>query len=266
MILLPTSLPKTTADLVACLSALLAQAISAGDGAVSATGEFPAVQSLSIDLTGASPLEPPHAQWLLEAGGTVGSFTVADLRVTGHPFGTGGRAVDLDLSAQNCRGDFVDAPGGKFALRLAKAANGRLRVATTKSAIEAILRAEGGKQAAAHGVDVKDVQMSLKSEASRHLAADVQIKAKKGFFPAATIRVRGNLQVDDKLNARLSGLSVDGEGMVGGIAAGFLRPRMTQLEGKSWSLLGLPLDGIEVRDVRLTVAGDQIAVDAEFAG
>ncbi|MDB5323110.1 MAG: hypothetical protein JWN40_4741 [Phycisphaerales bacterium] len=268
MIVLTTPPPGNTADFVACLRGLLAQAVVIRGDTVKVAGDFPAMRELTIDLTGATPLDHPAGRWLDgTAGEVLGEFSVDALQVIGHPFGDAQRPIEVDASARQCRGQFVKAADGATALRLVGAVDGRLRASVARSTVERICVIEANKAARAQGVEIKDVQVAWRSDGGpRGLAVEVQVKAKKGFLPAAVVRVRGRLQIDASLNATISGLSVDGEGMVGTLGAGLIRPKLMQAEGMSKSLLGLPLDELRIKDVRLVVLDDMLTVEADFAG
>jgi hypothetical protein len=202
------------------------------------------------------------------AGGEVVSeFSVEALQVMGRPFGDAARPIDIEVSARRCRGQFVRTSDSAVALRMAGAEEGRLVASLARSTVERIALIEAGKAARAQGVEIKDVQVAWRSDGGpRDLAIEVQVKAKKGFLPAAVIRVRGRVAIDSSLTATISGLSVDGEGMVGSMAAGLIRPKLMQAEGMSKSLLGLPLDELRIKDVRLGVMDDKLSVEGEFAG
>lgn len=265
MIVLSTPVPGSTPEFVACVRGLLAQGVAAAPDAVQVAGEFPAMSGLTVHVTGATPLDQPAGQWLDGAGGEVVSdFSVAMLRVVGQPFGDAQRPIEIEASAQQCRGQFVRTSDGAVALRLVGASDGRLRVSIARTTVERIAMIEAGKAARAQGVEIKDVQVSWRSEGARDLSLEVQVKAKKGFLPAAVIRVRGRVSIDGALTGRLSGLSVDGEGMVGGFAAGLIRPKLAQVEGRSKSLLALPLDDLRITDVRLDVTEERLTVEGAF--
>ncbi len=268
MIVLTTPPPGNASEFVACLRGLLAQALEVRGDAVKVTGEFPAMSGLMIDVTGATPLDHPAGRWLDGAAGEVlAEFSVEALLVSGHPFGDAARQVEIDASARQCRGQFVKAADGATALRLVGAVDGRLRASVARSTVERICVIEANKAARAQGVEIKDVPVSWRSDGGpRGLAVEVQVKAKKGFLPAAVVRGRGRLTIDSSLTATISGLSVEGEGMVGNLAAGLIRPRLMQAEGMSKSLLGLPLDELRIKDVRLVVLDDMLTVEGEFAG
>jgi hypothetical protein len=265
MILLERAIPATTQEFAEALRALVSGVVTgARPDAVAVTGAFPAIQAVSVDLTGATPLPTPTARATEQAFSVVGEFTADELAIGGRPVGQGHRAVDVELRGRAFRGQFVDA-GGNPALRLAGLGEGLLRASIAKSAVQALLVEEGNKAAQAQGVEIKDVQIVWSSLKPGHMAIDVIVKAKKGFLPA-TLHVRGTVTIDDQLNATASQLSVQGEGMIGGIGAGLIRPRLQQFEGKSFSLLKLPLDDLRVRDVRLLPSEGALMVEADIAG
>jgi hypothetical protein len=265
MIVLNSPLPGNTSEFVACVLGLLGQGLTIRADAVKVAGEFPAMSGMTIDVTGATPVDRPAGQWLDgSAGEVVSEFLVEALHVVGRTFGDAARPVDLDVSARRCRGQFVRTPDGAVALRMAGAEEGRLVASIARSTVERIALIEAGKAARAQGVEIKEVQVSWRSEGPRDLSVEVQVKAKKGFLPAAVVRVRGRVAIDDSLTARISGLSVDGEGMVGGFAAGLIRPKLLQAEGMSKSLLALPLDGLRITDVRVGVTEDELTVEGAF--
>lgn len=265
MILLNTPIPTTLADLQTTLRNLLAKGITTTDRTVAATGNFPAIDSLRIDLTRSIPLDHPTAKWSTAPGQTQGEFTVANLQVTGQPFGSDVREVSIQASAANCRGQFVQTDTGP-ALRLAAAQTGKLHASITRASAQAAIQAQAAQAAKAQGVDIQQVQLTWQTQGPRTLQAQILIKAKKGFLPAANLKIKGQLQIDDTLTATLSNLTVDGEGMVGSIGAGLIRPRLQQAEGTKKSLLSLPLDAIKITSVTLQATGDALSVDATFEG
>jgi hypothetical protein len=127
-----------------------------------------------------------------------------------------------------------------------------------ENAIAAVAKAEAGK----HGVAIDQVQLFVTTRGERSVDAEVRLRAKKLFF-TTTIRIAAKLDLDERLNARLSGLACHGEGAIGAMACGFLQPHLQKMDGRSFSLMALPLGEIRLRDVRLA-AGERISVSAEF--
>lgn len=266
MILLNTPAPATTPDLLVCLANLLAQAITITPQTIAATGEFPALDKLTIDITRATPLDHPAAKWSTAPGETQSEFTVASLQITGRPFGKGAREATIEAAASNCKAQFIKTPDNQLALRLAAAQSGHLKVSVTRANVEAAALAQAAQNARAQGVEIKSVNLTWQTQGDKTLSAQILINAKKGFLPAANLKVKGQLQIDDSLTATISNLSVDGEGMVGSIGAGLIRPKLMQAEGTKKSLLTLPLDALKITGVQLITTTDTLTIEATFAG
>ena len=83
------------------------------------------------------------------------------------------------------------------------------------------------------------------------------------MFLGASLRVTGQLDLDDQLNLKVSGLNCTGDGGVSTLACGVLKPHLEKIDGREFPLMSLPLGEIRLRDVRLTV-GDKLCVTAEF--
>lgn len=267
MIVLNTPTPSSTAELVQTLRTLLAGLITVTDHTVSAKGAFPALSRLTLDVTGAAPLPHPAANFIQPTGHEVGAFTADEFSLVGRPFGRPDRLLDLQVTARQVRGAFMDTGNGQIALKLAGASDGKLRATVRKQVLETTFLAEANKAAKTHGVDIREIHSTFTTLPAdpRRLSADIVLKAKKGFLPAATIRIRGMVNIDAQLTANLSGLSVEGEGIVGGVAASFIRPKLASLNGSAHSLLSLPLDDLVLTDVRLATPPDQLCIEADFA-
>ena len=92
--------------------------------------------------------------------------------------------------------------------------------------------------------------------------AEVRLRAKK-LFISASLQVTGQLDLDEELNARISGLDCTGEGAMASVACGVLKPHLHTLDGREFSLMSLPLGEVRLRDVLIAV-GDKLAITAEF--
>jgi hypothetical protein len=147
-------------------------------------------------------------------------------------------------------------------LVLHNAAEGRVEASVSTSDLEALIAEVAKTEAAKHGVGIDTVQLSLRSQSPRSLAAEVRLRAKK-LFVSASLRITGQLDLDEELNARLSGLDCVGEGAIAGVACGVLKPHLQKLDGREFPLMSLPLGQVRLRDVRIAV-GEKLSVKAEF--
>ena len=77
------------------------------------------------------------------------------------------------------------------------------------------------------------------------------------------MHIAADLDLDQQLNAVISGLTCKGDGAIGALACGVLSPHLQKLNGRSFPLLALPLGEIRLRDVQLSAAG-AIRVTAQF--
>ena len=72
------------------------------------------------------------------------------------------------------------------------------------------------------------------------------------------------MEIDDALNAIFSRLKCEASGMIGSMAAGFIRPQLVKLQERPFPLASLPLAGVKLRDLKID-AGDPLRLQAWFA-
>ena len=107
---------------------------------------------------------------------------------------------------------------------------------------------------------------SLEISAPTPRTLDVRIAVMaKVFIMTTTVKVRGRVELDDQLNARLTGLVAEGEGMVAGMVESALRPRLAEIEKRMWALGTLVAAGLRVRDAAVCV-DDALRLHATLAG
>ena len=222
---------------------------------------YPHLAALELSLDGAAlrgrPPAPPSLATPPAPALTVDSFSTA-----GRGMSVGPAAIDFSLTATGVELHQAKDSAGQIVLVLHGAAAGRVEASVSRADLEALIaevaKAEAGKQ----GVSVDSVQLSLRSQSPRSLAAEVRLRAKK-LFLSASLRITGQLDLDGELNARLSGLDCVGDGAIAAVACGVLKPHLEKLNGREFPLMSLPLGEARLRDVRLAV-GEKLSVNAEF--
>ena len=224
---------------------------------------YPRLVALTVSLDGAK-LSGQPAAIPSPVGESIPALTVDSFNVKGSGISIGPAAVDFALEAQHIQLRRAADSDGNIILLLHKARDGKIQVSVATTDLEALIadvaRAEAGK----HGVNVDSVQLSLRSRSPRSLAAEVRLRAKK-LFVSASLRITGQLDLDEQLNAKISGLDCTGDGAIASVACGILKPHLQKLEGREFPLMSLPLGEVRLRDVRI-VAGDKLSVTAEFGG
>jgi hypothetical protein len=82
---------------------------------------------------------------------------------------------------------------------------------------------------------------------------------------SGAVTLTGQVDIDDRLVARLSNLNIAGEGMMVALAVNMVRGRVTALEGAEFPLMTLALGDVRLRDLQLSV-GDELKMTAAFGG
>src|SRR3954452_5223096 len=235
------------------------------DTAVKIDGNgFPELKQVKVNLSGAqvSAKEPPPKP--KPTGKRQPGVRVANLEVVGKPIKYGQNKLDLSLKARDVAFDFARAKRGNPLLVLTSAKDGHVQAKISKADIESLLLTVARELASHQKVDVQSLKLDLKSDGQRSVAADVKITAKK-LFVTSTVHLTGRVDVDDELNAKLSDLGAEGEGMVGKLVAGVVQKKIKPHEGETIPLMTFSLGDVSLRDLKISVKND-VQVSAEFGG
>ena len=223
---------------------------------------YPKLQAIRISLDGAAAGDRLPPRLTAPAGTSEPALQVEHFEMSGKPVRVQGAPINLHCRARAVAlGQGRDAEG-KVMLLLRDATEGDVEISLAVSDLEALVRRGATAAAQKQGVILEDVQVQLKSRSDRALDVAVQVRARK-LFLTASVRVSGSLEIDDQLQARLSGLTCAGEGTLGTLACGFLGPHLERLQSRDFSLMALPLGEVKLRDVRIAL-GDELRVTAQF--
>ncbi len=252
--------PKSTAALAESILAglknhgLTARSVRA-DG-----GEFPEIHSLHIDLSGATVNR--NTSPTTSGAATDQTLAVATLGMVAQPLIVESIPAQIELHAHGARFAFSRADSGALALVLTGAAEGSATVSAERLDLETLAHQLVGEAAAKQGVQIKKTRLELTQRGPRSVGFRAEVTAKM-FVMSAKLAVTGNLDIDDQFNARLSGLSCAGDGMIASAANAFLKPHFQSLEGRTFALLSFSLGGVELRDLSID-AGETLRLSARF--
>jgi hypothetical protein len=254
--------PSTAADLTRLLNKSLRHAFEIdGDPVTIRDASYPHLEELTISLDGVRLRGQPPSIPSLSSKPTP-ALEVDSFNINASGLSVGPATIDFSLAARGIDLRQATDSEGNIVLVPHNAADGRVEIFVSPSDLEALIaevaRTEAGKQ----GVTIDNVQLLLRTKSSRSLAAEVRLRAKK-LFLSASIRITGQLDLDEELNATISGLDCIGEGAIAGIACGVLKPHLQKIDGREFALMSLPLGEIRLRDVQIAV-GDKLSVTAEF--
>jgi hypothetical protein len=256
------TLPISAADLARCLNESLRDLFQLPNDPVTIREiSYPHLASLAVALDGAQLRgQPPPAP--SPTGESNPALMVDCFAAKGSHISVGPAAVDFALEAKDVHLHRATDSRGDVVLMLHSAADGRIEVSASPADLEALIAEVAKAEAAKHGVAIDNVQLSLRSNSPRSLAAEVRLRAKK-LFLSTSLRISGQVDLDEELNAKISSLECTGEGAMGGIACGILKPHLEKINGRKFSLMSLPLGEVRLRDVRIA-AGAKLSITAEF--
>ena len=222
---------------------------------------YPQLQAIRVSLDNArATWRPPRP--MPPAGRTEPALSVEHFEISGRPIIVEGAAIDLACTAREVEIGQGRDDNGNLVLVLRSAAEGSVEIVATVADLEALVLAGAKAEASKHGVTLEDVKLALRSRTNRALAVKVLVRARK-LFLSATVQMSGEVGIDDRLNARLSGLSCNGEGALGSLACSFLAPHLERFNHREFSLLALPLGEVQLREITIA-AGDKLMVTAQF--
>ncbi len=222
---------------------------------------FPSVAEIRITLDGAALRGDPPRPPIVE-GADSAALHVDELHLHAGEMRIGPALASIRLDARAVDFDQAKDAKGEVVLMLKTAAEGKIEVSAEQQAIESAIAAVARQEAGQHGVVIDQVQLAVRPRGERGIDAEVQLRAKKLVF-ATAIKITAKLDLDEELGATVSGLACKGDGAIGAMACGFLQPHLQKMEGRSFSLMALPLGEIRLRDVRIAV-GKTLSVTAEF--
>ena len=225
-------------------------------------GKFPKLKTVRINLSGASvsATEPPPKP--KPTGKREDGPRVDKLEITAQPIKYEKTQLNLKLSGTGLQFDFARDKKGHPLLVLTDAEDGKVEAKISKADLETLARQAAEMAAEQQGIKIKDLDLELRSDGPRSIAVDVRIKARK-MMVSGTIHITGRLDVDDELNATISKLNAEGEGMIGTAAAALVQKKIRSYNGMEVPLMAFSLGDVALRDLKISVKND-VQVSAAF--
>lgn len=251
--------PATPDALAAALTGGFAARGVAGAEARAEGASLAALSALRIGLTGARFSRGFRVPGTPAAGSA--AVMAERLEIVGAPLDFEGTPLTVQVEADGAELSFAGLPADG-ALMLDAAASGRVSLAIGHAALETLLHGLAKAAAEKQGVEIKKTKLELTARSPRALAFRAVVAAKL-FVMSAELSLSGSLDVDDELDARVSGLTLGGDAMITKLAAGFVRPQLDKLEGRVFSLRALAPGGMPLRDVEIATR-DGLEIRARF--
>lgn len=256
--------PRNSEELAKAIRDALAQVLTFRGGSQPVTvaaANYPAIERIAVDLSGAEvsiDRPPPRPK---PAGDRRPGITVRELQVVADPIRYQQSNATFHLTGSQMAFDFAHDQQGNAMLVLTDANDGHVDAEIGRAELRSLIMSAASTAARQQGASILDLQLNLQGQGPRSVIADVRVKARK--MVSGTVVIKGRLDIDDDMNATLSGLSCTGEGMIGNLVAGMLQGQLKQLEGKRMALMAFSLGDVAVRDLQIST-DDPIRVSAEF--
>ena len=256
--------PKAADELAARIQAGLGELLTLPKGqtvVVIQGGEYPDFENVKVNLTGATvngavPPPPPKPK-----GGRDPGPTAEELHIVGKPIKYQGRGINLELNASGAKFDLAHDDKGRAILVAREADSGNVALDIAAADLQYILKAAATEGAKQKGVSIQDLDVKLTNQGPRTVDVLVRVKAKK-MVMSGTVIVKGRVEIDDALVAKISNLSCDGEGMMGNMAAGMIQGTLRSQEGRKFPLTSFSLGGLALKDVQISTANG-LSITAE---
>jgi hypothetical protein len=249
--------PKDVGALVAAIDDGL-RPLGLAAGRVSAEGALPAIALLRVDLSGAVFRVEHRAS--LAAGALEPGFFARRTEVLCSHARFGEIQFSGSLQIDDAVFGYGRDAGDQAVLALERCGNGTLDVSVARNEVEKAVLALASKAAEEQGAEVKSVAVHWESRGPRALELRVVARA-KAMFVETSVTATGRVEITDALALVVSGLSCSGDGMMGNLAATFLRKEIPKYEGRSISLAGA-FGGLRLRDVSLRCEQESLHVRA----
>jgi hypothetical protein len=254
--------PSSASDLTRLLNESLQRIfIAESDPVTVREHSYPHLDAISISLDGArlraDPPRPP-----IISGKTSPALEIDQLTLSASPLSLGPATMNLSVSAREIQFGQGKDSNNQIVLSLESATDGNIEISMRPTDLEALIVKLAQNQASKQGITIDGVQLKLRQENAHSIAAEVHLRARK-LFLRASIRVTGQLDLDNQLNLKISDLNCTGDGGMATLACGILTPYLQKIDGREFPLMSLPRGEVRLRDVRLAI-DENLTITAEF--
>lgn len=264
MFVLPTArFPDSPPALADAITRGLAPYFPSGSPDVRVEGDqISSLRKVSADVTGAR-IDRKTKPVAAGGGAGIPAFTTQELKIVGRSISVFDANVNFSLEASDAE-IHQSARGDELLLFPARVRSGRLMLDALRSDLEFLAKKAAMREAEKQGVKVEDLKLALEVKSARELSCLVTVTVKK-LILKATLRISGELSLNDTMEATLCNLRCEGDGGMANLASAALAPYLAKLEGRAFPLTALPLGKIKLHDVAFAADGDRVSVRGEFA-
>jgi hypothetical protein len=259
-----SGIPATPHELAAALTRGCRQALILPDedNTVAIDGnEFPSINSITIDLSDGR-FRSTKKDKININNNVERNLLVRHVEVRAQPLLVHRAKLNVNLVADGAQVALERDRWGRPIMMLADARSGSLNFDVSMADAQAILLRTARDAASKYGITIERMDLKVVPETPRAVRAQVHVMTVVGFIPAG-MTFKAHVTVDNAMNARLSGLTVDGDEALGPLIVGFLRPGLAKYNNEKRPLVSFPAGRVQLRDVAVRV-DDSLHLTAAF--
>jgi hypothetical protein len=237
--------------------------LPSGREIVSVEGGYPELQRLAIDVSHARARRDFKPR-LQPAGRRDAGLFALQVHFVGRRVRVEHAALDFELTARGVH-FHINHDDNQHFLDPVDAEHGHFQSHMSKADLESLMHTVAQEEVAKHNLTVERVELTLHdTRNTRMVTGEVRVTAstKMAFATLRAVVVgKGELAVDDELNLAIRGLTFDGEGLAGKMAAAVARTQLQPLDNLHFPMASVTIGRLRLHDVKLTCR-DGIQIEA----
>ena len=219
------------------------------------------VETMSIDLTNVRVEADSKNKKLKPRGAPLRTLSVENFEFVAQPLLVERSRFLINLTATGATLDVRRDKKGRSMITLTDARDGALTLEVPKKDVDQLMLDVGRKMAGPYGVTIAGTKLSMDVE-DNTIKADLKVDTRLGFLPAG-LRFKARVDIDDRLNGRITRLSCSGDQLLGPIISAIIDPALAKYEGKVKPLVGFEIGNMTLKDLQLA-SGESFRVDVKF--
>jgi len=213
---------------------------------------FPRIGSFCIDLTDGHLKPASNKDKVALSNKVERELHVGHFDVRGEPILVQAAKVHMRLTADDALLALERDRHGNPMMMLADASSGSLQIDVTTADAEKLMLDNARQSASKYAIIIDKLQFTVVPETPRELQATLYVGTRIALIPAGML-FRAHVSIDDKMNAKITGLTCDGDEVLGPLIVGLLRPAISRYNNETRALVSFPAGDMKLHDVGVAV-------------
>jgi hypothetical protein len=219
------------------------------------------VETMFIDLTNVRVEADSKRKKLKPRGAPLRTISVDRFEFVAQPLVVERSNFLISMTATDATMDLRRDRRGRSMITLTDAREGALTLEVPKKDVDRLMLDVGRKMAGPYGVTIAGAKLDVAVE-GRTIKADLKVSTRLGFLPAG-LRFKTRVDIDDRLNGKITRLTCSGDELLGPIISAIINPALAKYEGKVRPLVGFEYGSMALTDLQVA-GGESFRVDVRF--